>query len=77
MAPYGEGDLPLGEVLREATSPPAERERCSNPECDEPPESHVRVYYLAGGVARARKEAASKGAPLPGVLRPPEPSSRT
>ena len=34
------------------------------------------VYYLAGDVARARKEAASKGAPLPGVLRPPEPSSR-
>ena len=35
------------------------------------------VYYLAGDVARARKEAAAKGAALPGVvLRPPEPPSR-
>jgi hypothetical protein len=38
VMPYGEGDLPLGEFLREATSPPVERERCSNPECDEPPQ---------------------------------------
>ena len=54
VAPYGEGDLPLGEFLREALDPPVERERCSNPECDEPPESHIRVYYLAGGRATLR-----------------------
>ena len=54
VAPYGEGDLPLGEFLREALDPPVERERCSNPECDEPPESHIRVYYLAGGRAMLR-----------------------
>ena len=64
VMPYGEGDLPLGEFLREATSPPVERERCSNPECDEPPESHVRTYYLRGGRATLRlfRPADAKGA---------------
>ena len=65
VAPYGEGDLPLGEFLREATSPSAERERCSNPECDEPPESHVRVYYLAGGRATLRLRRI-RGGSIPG-----------
>ena len=65
VAPYGEGDLPLGEFLREATSPPVERERCSNPECDEPPESHVRVYHLAGGRATLRLRRTPVGS-IPG-----------